>query len=344
MQETQRSWSVVWPGPLAEFRQVSMCHLSHWRGQQQHLLQWLQVQGAQEMQWAQALDKGPWLQMYTVPGNCTPLGWQTTEGSPSRTWQAGGSSFFLLPRRHALSSWWLWIFYHKTCVHRLEEVQGAATSSSFPATSLSRHVVVCTVLVCGAQCSMPVRLGHWQSQTSNLCSKMTGPVSPSDPMSYLDGLALRIWTSFWRREGSDGMDMWNAPMVQSRQPLTYRLRESMGLGGPRWHGSSWQRGIVERESSQLFYPHDRHTWRSAIGAASQEGGPLMWLLLLYLHINQKSVNDDDDDDDDEWQWRNRRNNKRAIMALYCSPEYHSIQGEDNLIRGTFLPNYFEIRP
>ena len=47
------------PGPHAEFRQVSMHHLSHWSGQQQHLLQWLQVLGAQEMQWAQALDKGP---------------------------------------------------------------------------------------------------------------------------------------------------------------------------------------------------------------------------------------------------------------------------------------------
>ena len=38
------------PGPLAEFRWVSMCCLSHWSGQQQHLLQWLQVLGAQEMQ------------------------------------------------------------------------------------------------------------------------------------------------------------------------------------------------------------------------------------------------------------------------------------------------------
>ena len=28
-------------------------------GQQQHLLQWLQALGAQEMQWAQALEKGP---------------------------------------------------------------------------------------------------------------------------------------------------------------------------------------------------------------------------------------------------------------------------------------------
>ena len=29
-----------------------------------------------------------------------------------------------------------------------------------------------------------------------------------------------------------------------------------------------------------------------------EGGPLMWMLPLYLHINQKLDDDDDDDDDD----------------------------------------------
>ena len=42
-----------------EFRRVSMRRLSHWSGQQQHLLQWLQALGAQEMQWAQALEKRP---------------------------------------------------------------------------------------------------------------------------------------------------------------------------------------------------------------------------------------------------------------------------------------------
>ena len=60
------------------------CAVCRTGGQQQHL-QRLQALGAQEMQWDQALDKGPELQMYTVLGNCTPLGWQTTEGSPSRT-------------------------------------------------------------------------------------------------------------------------------------------------------------------------------------------------------------------------------------------------------------------
>ena len=33
------------PGPPAEFRHVSMHHLSHWSRQQQHLLQWLQALG-----------------------------------------------------------------------------------------------------------------------------------------------------------------------------------------------------------------------------------------------------------------------------------------------------------
>ena len=47
------------PGPPAEFRRVSMCRLLPWSGQQQHLLQQLQALGSQEMQWDQALDKGP---------------------------------------------------------------------------------------------------------------------------------------------------------------------------------------------------------------------------------------------------------------------------------------------
>ena len=134
-------------GPPAEFRRVSMCCLSHWSGQQQHLLQWLQALGAQEMQWAQALEKGPWLQMYMVPGNCTPLGWQITEGSPGRTWQAWGGSFLLLSRRHALSSRWLWTFNHNTCENLLEEVQGSAASPLFT-PPLFQNTWPCVQLLC----------------------------------------------------------------------------------------------------------------------------------------------------------------------------------------------------
>ena len=98
---------------------------------------------------------------------------------------------------------------------------------------------------------------------------------------------------------SNGMDMWNAPMVQSRQPLTYRLMESVGLGGPRWHGNSWQRGIAESGSSwpstlMIDIPGDLVWDLPCMQQASYlEGGPLVWMLPLYLHVNQKSDYDDD---------------------------------------------------
>ena len=91
--------------------------------------------------------------MYTVPGNCTPLGWQTTEGSPGRTWQAWGGSFLLLPRRHTLSSRWLWTFNHNTCENRLEEVQGSATSPLFT-PPLFQNTWPCVQLLC-AECNAP---------------------------------------------------------------------------------------------------------------------------------------------------------------------------------------------
>ena len=84
---------------------------------------------------------------YMVPGNCTPLGWQTTEGSQGWTWQAWGGSFLLLPRRHAISSRWLWTLNHNTCENHLEEVQGSATSSLFT-PPLFQNTWPCVQLLC----------------------------------------------------------------------------------------------------------------------------------------------------------------------------------------------------
>ena len=46
-------------------------------------------------------------------------------------------------------------------------------------------------------------------------------------------------------------------------------------------------------------PHDRHTWLDLVWdlpclqqASYLQGGPLMWMLPLYLHVNQKSDYDD----------------------------------------------------
>ena len=83
--------------------------------------------------------------MYTVPGNCTPLELQTTEGSPGWTRQAGGGSFLLLPRRHALSSRWLWTFNH---VWKLPgRSLRICCQFSLHAISLSKHMAVCTARV-----------------------------------------------------------------------------------------------------------------------------------------------------------------------------------------------------
>ena len=63
-------------------------------------------------------------------------------------------------------------------------------------------------------------------------------VKPQDtatirPIELLAWLGIEDLDLILKERGSAGMDMWNAPTVQSRQPLTYRLKESVGLGGPR---------------------------------------------------------------------------------------------------------------
>ena len=66
------------------------------------------------------------------------------------------------------------------------------------------------------------------------------------------------------------------------------------MGGPEWHGSSWQRGIAESGSSQLSpfmidVPGYLVWDLPCVQQASYlEWGPLMWMLPLYLHVNQKS--------------------------------------------------------
>ena len=61
-----------------------MRHLSHWSGQQQHLLRWLQAVGAQEMQWAQALEKRPDYRCPWCQGTARPL-----DGRPQKEVQVG---------------------------------------------------------------------------------------------------------------------------------------------------------------------------------------------------------------------------------------------------------------
>ena len=75
-----------------------------------------------------------------------------------------------------------------------------------------------------------------------------------------------------------------------------------GKGGPGRPKMTWKQ-LTERDCKEwkllAINPHDRNMWRSGEQAGYLEGGPLMWMLPLYLHINQKS--DYDDIDDQNWK-------------------------------------------
>ena len=159
---------------------------------------------------------------------------------------------------------WLWTFNHNMSENRLEEVQGSATSPLFTPL-LFQNTWPCVQLLCAernAPCHRDLAIdkaepaesaAKWQGndQTDLQCQA----ARHCHHQVQWATCAAWHWGSGPYSEGEKTqiVDMWNTPMVQSRQPLTYRLMESMGLGGPKWHGISWQRGIVKSGSS-LFPP------------------------------------------------------------------------------------------
>ena len=88
--------------------------------------------------------------------------------------------------------------------------------------------------------------------------------------------------------------MWCVPVVQSEQHMICRLTASGGQGGPSKHGRNWQRKTaVSGSSPQLTLkkgaPGDQVWDLLCVQLASYlERGPLMWMMPLHLHVNQKS--------------------------------------------------------
>ena len=232
-------------------------------------------------------------------------GWQTTEGSPGRTWQAWGGSFLLLPRRHALSSRWLWTFNHNTCEKTPGRSSRICYQSSLHATSLSKHVAMCTALVCGAQCSMPARLGHWQSQTSSVCSEMTGQWSDISAFQAARHCHHQVqWATCaaWHWGSGPHSEGEKTSMVWTCGTLQWCNQDSLWHTG-WWKAWAWEaqndmeaadrEGLqrVEARLSTLMIdvPGDLVWDLPCVQQASYlEGGPLMWMLPLYLHVNKKS--------------------------------------------------------
>ena len=210
-----------------------------------------------------------------ITGNCMPHWWQPIEGSPSRRDKLevvasfcylGDSSQQVMAVNFQPQHMW--------------KPPGRSSRScyqfSLPITSLSRDVAMCTALVCGAQCSMPVGLG--QNWTSNVCSGTTGQwsdrfamasrktLSPSGPMSYLCSLALRSWTLLvWTLERSNGA-------VKSACDIQVDVKR-----GPGRCKMTWEQ-LTERDRREwklsAVDPHDRHSWRSGVKSAMRAASQL----------------------------------------------------------------------
>ena len=144
----------------------------------------------------------------------------------------------------------LYSFQHNMCENRLEEVQGSATSSLFT-PPLFQNTWPCVQLLCAernAPCQRdlaidkakpPASAAKWQGndqtdlqcQTARHCHHQVQWAT----------CAAWHWGSGPHSEGEKTLMVWTCGMLQwcSRQPLIYRLMESLGLGGPRWYGNSW---------------------------------------------------------------------------------------------------------
>ena len=221
--------------------------------------------------------------MYTVPGNCTPLGWQTTEGSPGQTWQVWGGSFLLLPRRHAFSSRWLWTFNHNTCENRLEEVQGSATSPLFT-PSLFQNTWPCVQLLCAernAPCQRdlaidkaepPASAAKWQGndQTDLQCQA----ARHCHHQVQWSTCAAWHWGSGPHSEGEKTSMVWTCGTLQ-------RCNQDSLWHTGWWKAWAWEAindmEAADREGLQrveaLGY-HDRRTWRSGVRSAMRAASQL----------------------------------------------------------------------
>ena len=140
---------------------------------------------------------------------------------------------------------------------------------SLPTTSLLGHMAECIALVCGVQCSIPVRLGHWQSQTYKVCRGMTGQwsdrsamsrpktLSPSGPIGYFTQLCIedldlilkeRRLCWYGHVECSNGAD---------KTACDIQADGKLGPGRPKmtwkqlteWDGREWKLSAID--------PHDR---------------------------------------------------------------------------------------
>ena len=121
-----------------------------------------------------------------------------------------------------------------------------------------KHMATCTALVCGAQCSMPVGIGHWPLTKPNLRRlqrndrAMIRQICNIKPQDIVTTMSNELLAQLGIDDQYLILKEWR---LSSQDSLGHTFMESVGLGSPRWHGSSWQIRIAE--SGTLGY---RSSW------------------------------------------------------------------------------------
>ena len=180
--------------------------------------------------------------MYTVSGNCTPLGRQTIEDfvRPNKL-----EVTFCYLGIHALSSRWLWTFNHNTCENAWKKFKELLPVLSSHHLSFKTRDCVYSSCVRSAMLHAILAIDKAKPPTSavewwgNYQTDLQCQVARRHHQTYwaLRGLALRIWTSFWRREGVrvflglNHLDHWTWT-----GPSDYQLDQ---MGCISWTNSSW---------------------------------------------------------------------------------------------------------
>ena len=151
---------------------------------------------------------------------------------------------------------------------------------SLHATSLSKHVAVCTARVRRAMLhaseTWPLTKPNLQRLQRNdramirqICNVRPQDIVTTRSNELLVWLGIEDLDLILRREDSDGMDMWNAPMV-----VETAFDGKRGPGRPKM---TWKQ-LTERDCRgwklSAINPHDRHTWRSGVRSAMRAASQL----------------------------------------------------------------------
>ena len=289
-------------GPPAEFSRVSIHRLSHWSGQQQHLLQWLQALGAQEMQWSQALEKkNPDYRCTRCQGTAHPL-----DGRPQKEVQVGpdklevvASFCYLGDMLSAVGGCELSTTTRvKTAWKKFKDLLPVLSSHHLSFKTRGRVYSSCVrSTMLHASETWPLTKPNLQRLQRNdrAMIRQICNVRPKDIITTRSNeLLVRL--------GIEDLDLilkerrlrWYGHVECSNGAVKTAFDIKVdGKRGPGRSKMTWkkltQRGCREWKLSAIN-SHDRHTWRSGVRSAMRylERGPLVWMLPLYLHVNQKS--------------------------------------------------------